>query len=125
MFAKINLILDKLKLLITLYRFRTLCLYIIYYFYYILKETIFKGSLFNSLSFKSKIDFTFLNKVFRVKKIPRTIGNWVFAKIVTRLVEQIALKVWKIFGIGKTLQEVFRDWFQDIGFIDIIIRVVG
>lgn len=106
-----NLILDKLKLLITLYRFRTLCLYIIYYFYYILKEMVFKDSLFNSLSFKSKIDFTFLNKVFRVTKILRTIENWVFAKIVTRLVEQSALKAWKIFGIGKTLQEVCRDWF--------------
>ncbi len=79
-----------------LYKFKTLRLYIIYCFCHILEEMIFKGFLLNSLSFKLEISPVFIKKVFRTRKIPGNIRNWVFAKAVIEVIRQGALKEGKI-----------------------------
>lgn len=69
LFTNIDLALDELKSMSTLYRFEILRLRKVCCFCRILKETIFKGSLLNRLSFKSEIDLAFVKKVFGAKKI--------------------------------------------------------
>ena len=57
------------------YKFETLSLHIVYCFCCILEEMIFKGFLFNDLSFKSEIGPVFVKKVFRVREIPENIRS--------------------------------------------------
>lgn len=75
LFIKIDLTLDKPKSIIILYRFKTLYLYIVYYFYHILAKTVLKDFLFNGLLFKFEISLIFVKKISGVRKISKDIRS--------------------------------------------------
>ena len=87
----------------TLCKFGTLRLCIVRCFSCILKETLFKGFPLNNLSFKLKIDPTFVKTVFKTRRISGNVRSWVFAKTVIEVIEQSALEEEEVSGVRRTL----------------------
>lgn len=88
LFAKIDLVLDKLKSITTLYLFAYLRLYPSRFFCFILEKIVCKGFLFKSLSLKLAIGLAFAEKFFEARKILKgKAKSWIWGKIVASVVD--------------------------------------
>lgn len=109
LFAKIDQALDELKWRTSWCRFEILYLRVVYCFFRILKETVFKDLLLNNLLFNSEISPAFIKKVSKTGKILENIRSWVFAKAIARIIEQDALDKEEVSWVGRILRKAIAN----------------